>query len=37
MWLVPVGLLQFYDDDGNLLRSVDLFETREPQAQAKAA
>jgi hypothetical protein len=37
MWLVPVGLLQFYDDAGNLLCSVDLFETREPQARAKAA
>jgi hypothetical protein len=37
MWLVPAGLLQFYDDDGNLLCCFDLFESREPQAQARAA
>lgn len=26
MWLYVVGLLQFYDSDGNMLRTVNLFE-----------
>ncbi|MEQ8786336.1 MAG: hypothetical protein RIC55_08550 [Pirellulaceae bacterium] len=34
MWLIPVGLLQFYDDDGNMLRTVNLLEVREPQYKA---
>lgn len=34
MWLVPVGLLQFYDDDGNMLRTINLLERREPQYKA---
>jgi hypothetical protein len=34
MWLIPVGLLQFYDDQGNMLRTVNLLETREPQYKA---
>ncbi len=24
MWMIEVGLIQFYDDDGNLLQAVDL-------------
>ena len=34
MWLVDVGLLQFYDADGNMLRTVNLFEEIEPQRMA---
>jgi hypothetical protein len=34
MWLVEVGLLQFYDDDGNMLRTVNLFEEIEPLRMA---
>ena len=30
MWLIDVGLLQFYDDDGDMLRTVNLFQTRTP-------
>lgn len=26
MWLVEIGLLQFYDPSGNMLRTVNLFE-----------
>jgi len=34
MWLVEVGILQFYDADGNILQTVNLFEEREPQRMA---
>jgi len=34
MWLVEVGLLQFYDADGEMLRTVNLFQTLEPQRMA---
>lgn len=30
MWLIDVGLLQFYDADGNMLRTVNLFEEIAP-------
>jgi hypothetical protein len=26
MWMIDVGLIQFYDADGNMLRTVNLFE-----------
>lgn len=26
MWMIEVGIVQFYDDDGNMLRTVNLFE-----------
>lgn len=34
MWLIDVGILQFYDADGNMLQTVNLFEEREPQGMA---
>jgi len=34
MWLIEVGLLQFYDADGEMLRTVNLFQTLEPQRVA---
>ena len=34
MWLVEVGLLQFYDAQGNMLRTVNLFEEREVERLA---
>jgi hypothetical protein len=34
MWLIPSGILQFYDDDGNMLRTVNLLELRQPHAKA---
>ncbi len=34
MWLVEVGIVQFYDADGNILQTVNLFEEREPQRMA---
>ncbi len=34
MWLVSVGLVQFYDADGNLLLTVNLFEQLHPQRMA---
>ncbi len=30
MWMVEIGLLQFYDEEGQMLRSVNLFEELEP-------
>jgi hypothetical protein len=30
MWLIEVGVLQFYDADGNMLRTVNLFEELMP-------
>ena len=34
MWMIDVGLVQFYDDTGNMLRTVNLFEEIEPQRMA---
>jgi hypothetical protein len=34
MWLIPLGLLQIYDDQGNMLRTINLLEVREPQFKA---
>ena len=34
MWLVEIGLLQFYDHEGNMLRTVNLFEEKQPQRAA---
>jgi hypothetical protein len=34
MWMIDVGLVQFYDADGNMLRTVNLFEEIEPQRMA---
>jgi len=34
MWLVEIGLLQFYDADGNMLRTVNLLEKIEPVLRA---
>ncbi len=30
MWMIDVGLLQFYDEDGAMLRTVNLFEEQKP-------
>jgi hypothetical protein len=32
--MIDVGLVQFYDADGNMLRTVNLFEEIEPQRMA---
>ena len=34
MWLVEAGLVQFYDDDGNMVCTVNLFSEIEPQRMA---
>ena len=34
MWLLEIGIVQFYDPDGNMLRTVNLFEELEPQQMA---
>lgn len=34
MWLIDAGLIQFYDDDGNMLATVNLFNEIEPQRMA---
>jgi hypothetical protein len=34
MWLVSLGLLQFYDEDGRMLATVNLFESLRPQGIA---
>ncbi|MEX0678947.1 MAG: hypothetical protein WD063_17870 [Pirellulales bacterium] len=34
MWMIDVGLVQFYDSTGNMLRTVNLFEEIEPQRMA---
>jgi hypothetical protein len=31
MWLIDVGILQFYDSDGNMLLTVNLFSEMAPQ------
>jgi hypothetical protein len=34
MWMIEVGLVQFYDGDGNMLRTVNLFEEIQPHRMA---
>lgn len=34
MWLVGMGIVQFYDAEGNMLRVVNLFTEHEPQRLA---
>jgi hypothetical protein len=34
MWLAAVGILQFYDDRGRMLTTINLFETLRPQRMA---
>lgn len=34
MWLLDTGLLQFYDPEGNMLRTVNLYEELMPQREA---
>jgi hypothetical protein len=34
MWLVGVGIVQFYDADGNMLATVNLLEELTPQRAA---
>jgi hypothetical protein len=34
MWMIDVGLVQFYDQSGNMLRTVNLFEEIETRRMA---
>ena len=34
MWLVAVGIVQFYDDQGRMLATVNLFESLRPKKMA---
>jgi hypothetical protein len=34
MWLIPAGLLQFYDGDGQMLRTLNLLHELQPQRKA---
>ena len=34
MWLVAVGIVQFYDERGRMLSTINLFETLRPQRMA---
>ena len=34
MWLVEIGLVQFYDAEGRMLRTIDLHEAQEAQWMA---
>ncbi len=34
MWMIDVGLIQFYDSDGHMLRTVNVFEEIEPHRMA---
>jgi hypothetical protein len=34
MWMIDVGLVQFYDGNGNMLRTVNLFEEIHPHRMA---
>jgi hypothetical protein len=34
MWLIDVGILQFYDDEGRMLRRANLFAEVEPRTMA---
>jgi hypothetical protein len=37
MWLPPVGIVQFYDADGNMLHTLNLLAEREPESVRLAA
>ena len=37
MWMIEVGILQFYDAEGDMLRTINLLERLEPEPQAMAA
>ena len=37
MWLLEIGIVQFYDGDGNMLCTVNLLEEQEPQRMRLAA
>jgi hypothetical protein len=37
MWLIDIGIVQFYDADGNMLRTVNVLEELEPQEMRMAA
>lgn len=37
MWMVGIGIVQFYDDEGNMLLTVNLLEELEPQRMRMAA
>ena len=37
MWLVDVGIVQFYDDEGNMLRRANLLAEIEPTSRRMAA
>ena len=37
MWLLPVGIVQFYDADGNMLHTLNLLAEREPERVRLAA
>lgn len=30
MWMIEIGLVQIYDEEGQMLRTINLFEEREP-------
>jgi hypothetical protein len=34
MWLLDIGIVQFYDADGNMLHTINLLEELEPQRMA---
>jgi hypothetical protein len=34
MWMIEVGLVQFYNADGNMLKTINLFEEAEPLKMA---
>jgi hypothetical protein len=34
MWLVAAGIVQFYDDRGRMLATINLFETLRPKRMA---
>ena len=34
MWLVEIGVLQFYNEEDNMLQTVNLFEELEPHRMA---
>jgi hypothetical protein len=34
MWMIEVGLVQFYDANGNMLRTINLFEEVKPMTIA---
>ena len=34
MWLVDIGIIQFYDTDGNMVHTINLFRELKPQRMA---